>query len=209
MTGPIKSATSVADAMILQYYEEADARRAAFGHDLTEADWQKIHSIVDTYTAMLFEAPLVSVNVAHPLLKEIQAELQAEGRQFTFLCGHDSNLASVLAAMGVEHYLLPEAVEQHTPIGSKLVFERWLNENGEAFYQINLVYLSTTQLREVKPLSLEAPPMIYPLRFHGTEVNADGMIAEADLLALLDTAINAYDELVELYDDTTALDNAA
>lgn len=199
MTGPIKSATSVADAMILQYYEEADARRAAFGHDLTEADWQKIHSIVDTYSDMLFCAPLVSVNVAHPLLREIRAELTAPGRQFSFLCGHDSNVASVLAALNVEDYLLSQTVEQHTPIGVKLVFERWLNVENAAFYKVSLVYQSTEQLRGMEPLSLENPPVEAPVRFQGVPTTPEGLIAEEDLLALLDGAIDAYDALVEEY----------
>ena len=199
MTGPIKSATSVADAMILQYYEEADARRAAFGHDLTEADWQKIHSIVDTYSDMLFCAPLVSVNVAHPLLQEIRAELTAPGRQFSFLCGHDSNVASVLAALNVEDYLLSQTVEQHTPIGVKLVFERWLNAENAAFYKVSLVYQSTEQLRGMEPLSLENPPVEAPVRFQGVPTTPEGLIAEEDLLALLDGAIDAYDALVEEY----------
>ena len=199
MTGPIKSATSVADAMILQYYEEADARRAAFGHDLTEADWQKIHSIVDTYSDMLFCAPLVSVNVAHPLLQEIRAELTAPGRRFSFLCGHDSNVASVLAALNVEDYLLSQTVEQHTPIGVKLVFERWLNAENAAFYKVSLVYQSTEQLRSMEPLSLENPPVEAPVRFQGVPTTPEGLIAEEDLLALLDGAIDAYDALVEEY----------
>ena len=199
MTGPIKSATSVADAMILQYYEEADARRAAFGHDLTEADWQKIHSIVDTYSDMLFCAPLVSVNVAHPLLREIRAELTAPGRRFSFLCGHDSNVASVLAALNVEDYLLSQTVEQHTPIGVKLVFERWLNAENAAFYKVSLVYQSTEQLRSMEPLSLENPPVEAPVRFQGVPTTPEGLIAEEDLLAMLDGAIDAYDALVEEY----------
>ena len=199
MTGPIKSATSVADAMILQYYEEADARRAAFGHDLTAADWQKIHSIVDTYSDMLFCAPLVSVNVAHPLLQEIRAELTAPGRRFSFLCGHDSNVASVLAALNVEEYLLSQTVEQHTPIGVKLVFERWLNAENAAFYKVSLVYQSTEQLRSMEPLSLENPPVEAPVRFQGVPTTPEGLIAEEDLLALLDGAIDAYDALVEEY----------
>ena len=32
-------------------------------------------------------------------LKEIRDELTEEGRKFTFLCGHDANIASVLAAL--------------------------------------------------------------------------------------------------------------
>ena len=197
MTSPIKTATSVADAMILQYYEEADETKAAFGHDMTQEDWQLIHSIVDTYTDMLFCSPLVSVNVAHPLLQEIRAELTREGRKFSFLCGHDSNVASVLAALGAEDYLLPETVEQHTPVGVKLVFERWVTDDGEAFYKINLVYQSTQQLRTMEQLTLENPPMIYPLHFEG--MNGDDMIAEEDLFFLFDGAIDAYDALLEEY----------
>lgn len=205
MTGPIKNATSVADAMILQYYEETDAKKAAFGHDITEDDWRLIHSIVDTYTEMLFCSPLISVNVAHPLLKEIRDELTEEGRKFTFLCGHDANIASVLAALNYGDYLLPETVEQHTPIGVKLVFERWLTNENEAYYKINLVYQSTKQLRSMEQLTLENPPVIYPLLFDG--MNAEGMMEEAELLALLDGAINAYEELLEEY--TAAEDEAA
>lgn len=41
--------------------------------------------------------------------------------------------------------------------------------------------------------------MRYSLSFEGVEVNEDGMIAEADLLALLDRAIDAYDALEEQY----------
>ena len=208
MSSPIKTATSVADALTFQFYEMADDRAAAFGHELTIEDWRKLHTIVDTYTGMLFETPLLCVNVANPLLKEIRSELTAEGRQFSFLCGHDSNVASVLAALGVEEYLLPDTVEQHTPIGVKLTFSRWLDGNGEARWTVELVYQDTDQLRGLTPLSLDAPPVRYPLHFEGVEEDADGMIADADLLALLDGAIGAYDALVEAY-GAEALEDAA
>ena len=199
MRGPIKTATSVADALTLQYYEEPDAVRAAFGHELSEDEWRTIHSIVDTYTEMLFTAPLISVNVAHPLLKEIRSEIEAEGRKFSFLCGHDSNVASVLSALGTEDYCLPGTVEPKTPIGVKLVFERWLAEDGSAYYAVSLVYQSTDQLRGMTPLSAENPPMKVPVQFAGIAVNGDGLIPEADLLSLLDGAIAAYDELLVRY----------
>ncbi len=199
MTGPVKNASSVADALILQYYEEADEKKAAFGHDLTEADWQLIHSIMDVYEDMLFSTPLISVNVAHPLLQEIRSEMTAENRKFSFLCGHDSNVTSVLAAMRAEEYLLPETVEQHTPIGVKLVFERWLTEGGEAFWKVSLVYQSTRQLRAGEQPTPENPPMKVPVQFTGLEGGADGMIPEEALFAMLDSAIDAYDELLEQY----------
>ena len=199
MKGPIKTATSVADALTFQFYEMADDKAAAFGHDLTIEDWRKLHTIVDTYTDMLFGTPLLAVNAAHPLLKEIRAEVSNPQRKFTFLCGHDSNVASVLSAMGVEDYLLPETVEQHTPIGVKLVFSRWLDKNNEAFWTVELVYQTTEQLRGLIPLSLENPPMRYPLHFEDVYENEDGRIAEADLLELLDSSVAAYDLLTALY----------
>ena len=199
MSGPIKTATSVADALTFQFYEMDDAREAAFGHDLTIDDWRKLHTIVDTYTDMLFGTPLLSVHIAHPLLEEIRDELQSDGRKFSFLCGHDSNLSRVLSALDVEEYLLPNTVEQHTPIGSKLVFSRWLDRNGEAFWTVEMVYQSTDQLRGMTPLSLDCPPERYPLNFEDAAKNSDGMIAESDLFALFDDAISAGDELAEEY----------
>ena len=208
MTGPIKTATSVADARTFQFYEMADERAAAFGHDLTIEDWRKLHTIVDTYTDMLFATPLLAVDIANPLLVEIRNEIQADGRKFSFLCGHDSNLASVLSALGVEEYLLPNTVEQHTPIGAKLVLSRWLDKNDEAYWSVELVYQNTDQLRGMTPLSMDNPPERYALDFKGIEKNADGLIAESDLLALFDNAINAKEALEEQYGEE-ALDDAA
>ncbi len=201
MSGPVKTATSVADALKFQYYEEADELKAAFGHELTREDWQAICGIVETYGAMLFTAPLIAVNAAHPLLQEIKNEMEQEGRIFSFLCGHDSNLASVLAALNAEDYTLPDTLEPKTPIGGKLVFERYLDANGEAWYKIEMIYQSTEQLRNCTPLSLENPPMRIPLALKGVPVNTDGFIAEKDLLDRFQEAIDAYDLLPEEYAD--------
>ena len=204
MTGPIKTATSVADALILQYYEEPDAEKAAFGHHLTDDEWRRLHGIVDTYSAMLFTAPLVSVNVANPLLKEIVAELQTPGRKFSFLCGHDANIASVLSAMGVTDYALPETVEQKTPIGCKLLFERWIGGDGGEYARLRLVYQSTEQLRGITPLSLEEPPMSFGIELPGIEANADGFYRMDDVVDCLQAAIDAYDTLIADYGELDA-----
>ena len=209
MTGPIKTATSVADALTFQFYEMADEKAAAFGHDLTIEDWRKLHTIVDTYTDVLFGTPLIAVNAAHPLLQEIRGEMTREERKFSFLCGHDSNLASVLCALGVEDYLLPDTVEQHTPIGAKLAFSRWVDGNNDAWWTVELIYQSTDQLRSIAQLSLNDPPVRYPLHFDGVTENENGMIAEADLLAMLDNAIAAYDALDTQYGADAALSPAA
>ena len=174
MGGSLRLACQAADALILQYYEEPDAVKAAFGDTLRWEDWESIAAIKDWYGDVLFTAPVVARQVARPLLRTILEELQAEGRKFTFLCGHDSNIASVLAALDAEDYSLPKTIEKKTPIGCKLVIEKWEDTEGKSFATLNLVYQSTEQLRNMSLLDLENPPVVYPIRLKGLHANADG-----------------------------------
>ena len=175
MGGSLRLACQAADALILQYYEEPDAMKAAFGDTLSWEDWESISAIKDWYGDVLFTAPAVARQVARPLLRTILEELQVEGRQFTFLCGHDSNIGSVLAALDAEDYSLPNTIEKKTPIGCKLVIEKWEDGEGRSFAALNLVYQSTEQLRNMTLLDLETPPMIYPIRLKGLNFNAEGL----------------------------------
>lgn len=195
MSGGLKTVTGVADALVLQYYEEQDDLKAAFGHTLTFDDWRRVSAVKDWYGDVLFTAPLVAVNVAHPLLQEILAELKTDGRLFTFLCGHDSNIGSVLAAIGLTSYELPEAVESKTPIGSKLVIEKWLGKDGREYAALNLCYLSVDQLRYLQLLSPDNPPVVYPVVLDGLTANSDGLYLLSDLEARLTERIAQYDQL--------------
>ena len=199
MKGSLKTACSVRDALILQYYEEPDPVKAAFGHELTESQWLKISEIKDVYGDVLFTAPLIATNVANPLLREIEKELNTDGRKFSFLCGHDSNIGSVLAALGVEDYELPGTIEQKTPIGSKVVFCRWKAPDGSKYCTVDLVYQTLDQLRNMPLLNLDKHPAIVPLHFTGLKTNADGLYPEKDFLQLLQTSIGKYDEILDKY----------
>ena len=193
-TGTLKLANQAADALSLQYYEEDDPVKATFGHKLSAGDWQKISAIKDFYNDVLFTAPIVAVNIAHPLLQVMNDELSLD-RKFTFLCGHDSNIASILAALEVEDYLLPQTIERKTPIGVKFVIEKWRGNDGVDYAATSLVYASTEQLRNKTTLTLENPPMIYPIRFKGLTQNADGLYRLEDLQQRFQQAINVYDNL--------------
>ena len=179
-----------ADALVLQYFEESDDAKAAFGHTLTEEQWKQISEVKDVYGDVLFTAPLIAANVAHPLLQEIESELLTSGREFTFLCGHDSNVGSVLAALGAEPYELPGAIEK-TPIGCKLVFSRWVGPDGESYCTVDMVYETVDQLRSAPLLDLEQHPAVVPMRFAGITPNADGLYTEADFMDILPAATTA------------------
>lgn len=195
MKGSLKNANSASDAFILQYYEEPDALKAAFGQKLSLEDWTKIAKVKDVYGDVLFTAPIVAVNVAHPLLQYMYDELNAKDRKFTFLCGHDSNIASVDAALGVEEYSLPNSIEKKTPIGSKLVLEKWVDAAGKAYIAINLVYQSTDQLKQMSLLDLQHAPQVFSLKLKGLSQNTDGLYTFEDVNARFLQAIRAYDDI--------------
>ena len=195
MKGSLKNANSASDAFILQYYEEPDGMNAAFGHKLTTEDWTKIAKVKDVYGDVLFTAPIVAVNVAHPLLQYMYDELNDKDRKFTFLCGHDSNIASVDAALGVEEYSLPNSIEKKTPIGSKLVLEKWVDAAGKAYIAVNLVYQSTDQLKQMSLLDLQHAPQVFSLKLKGLNQNTDGLYTFEDVNARFLQAIRAYDDI--------------
>lgn len=196
--GSLKTACSVSDALVLQYYE-TDSRSAAFGKNLNTRQWEDIAWIKDVYGNVLFTAPLVANNVAHPLLEEIDSELNTDGRKFTFLCGHDSNVGSVLAALEVEEYDLPDAIEKTTPIGCKVVFSRWKDAAGKEFISVDLVYQTIDQLKGTTIVDSANPPGIVSLTFKGLKPNADGLYEADAFEQRLQEAIDAYDAILQEY----------
>lgn len=205
ITGAVKPAYQVADALLLQYYEEPDAVKAAFGHELKDEDWAEIGAFMTTCLKMKHGAPLVAANITNPLLRELKTELENENRKFTFFCAHDCTVLGTLSALGAEPYTLPESIETMTPIGVKLMLERWRDGEGQAWYRVYLLYRSTEQIRSGEMLTLDNPPLTYDLRFEGVETNTDGLISEADLFGLFDRSIDVLNEL----ENTYALENAA
>ena len=195
MNGGLKMACTVSDALSLQYYEEPDEQKAAFGQQLNFDDWVTVSSVKEWYGDILFTAPSVAVNVAHPLLQEILDEIQNEKRVFTFLCGHDSNLSSVLAALKAELPDLPGSVEKRTPIGGKLIFECFKGVDGNEYADLLLVYASAAQLRAISTLTYDNPPMAVKVTLSGLSANPDGLYRLSDLEQRLSQAIAAYDAL--------------
>ena len=193
MDGGLRMACVASDALTLQYYEEPDDRKAAFGHKLTRQDWEAIAAIKDRYQDILFGLPTMAVNVAHPMLQELLSELREPGRRFTFLCGHDSNIGSVLAALRAEPYSAPGAIETKTPIGGKIVFGKYRGQDGRMYADLWLVYASADQLRGLAVLGPDCPPMSLPLRLSGLTPNADGLYLLSDLEARFTEAIDLYE----------------
>ena len=194
MKGGYKLANSVADALVLQCYESESM--TAFGHQLTEKQWRDICAVKEVYDALLFTTHSAAVNLAYPLVSRIREELHHIGRKFTFLCGHDSNLASIGAALRLRYPETEQALELHTPIGSKLVFEKW-SAGTEEYVAINLVYQRVGQLQNRTLLSTDEPPMVKPVTIEGLTPNSDGLYRLSELDARMAEAMAEYDAIVD------------
>ena len=95
----------------------------------------------------------------------------------------------------VEEYSLPQSIEKKTPIGSKLVFEKWVDKAGKEFVAVNIVYQTTEQLRNVSLLNLENPPVVFSLKLKGLQANADGLYTIESVNDRFDKAIRAYEAI--------------
>ena len=127
-------------------------------------------------------------------MSRIREELQRTDRKFMFLCGHDSNLASISSAM---RFNLPEtqnALELHTPIGSKLVFEKW-SDGKDSYVAVNLVYASLDQMHGRTLLTPDVPPMVMPVTVEGLTTNSDGLYRLEDLDARFAEAMAEYEAI--------------
>ena len=188
ITGTARPLMGACDALILQYYEQADLR-ASFGHKLSFSQWQEIAAVKDLGIHTYRHLPTLSRAQARPLLTTIQDELNNKQRKFTFLCGHDTNIASVLCALEVKDTPLPESIEQEAPIGCKLVTEVWENKKGHRFVTLKLVYPTTSQLQTAAAFTTGNAPESVPLHLQNLRANKEGLIPLEDFQQRLSDAI--------------------
>ena len=192
--GTLGSALCLSDALTLQLYEEQDKTKASFGDTVSKDEWTKIAEIVDVGVSIMFGySKAISLNVCHNMLKEINEELN-NNRILTFLFGHDSNIVSVLSAIGVDDYYLPHAISRKTPVGCKLMIEKWINNNIE-YATVSIVYQSLKQIRHIMTLDLDNPPIKYYLKLNNINANEDGYYLYKDVIDLFTKAINDFDSL--------------
>lgn len=183
--GMMYDIVSASDTLIMQYYEIPDNKAAAFGKDFSEEDWKSIGHILSVSNHLHFANPVIAKRLTQNILPEMERELNTEERKFTFLCGHDTNISSLMAILNTEDYSLPGTIAEETAIGGKIVIEKRIGSDGKAYANVNMVYASDEQLRNCQQLTLDNPPMIYPITFKDLQKNADGLYLWNDIMNLI------------------------
>ncbi|HDS1129492.1 TPA: bifunctional glucose-1-phosphatase/inositol phosphatase [Stenotrophomonas maltophilia] len=168
VSGSLALASGLVDALLMEHYQGSGIPREGWGRLTTEAQWQALAQIRNRYQDILFGTPEVARDVAGPLLARVDALLEDPASpKVSLLVGHDSNIGSVLAALGISDYSLPGQYEK-TPIGGLLQFERWRDRHsGVERIRLAYVYPTTAQLRDALSLTNAQPPGRVALRVPG------------------------------------------
>ncbi|HGJ5898291.1 bifunctional glucose-1-phosphatase/inositol phosphatase [Arsenophonus apicola] len=177
--GPLGLASNAVDVFDLQYYEGFANKDVAWGTINTPQQWKTLNKIKNGYHAVAFTTKIVAKNIAKPLLKYIDLHFvqrrKIEGSKLLIMFGHDSNIASVMSALDFAPYQLPEQYEK-TPIGGKLVFQRWHNKKTNKDYlKIEYIYPSVNQLRYGTALTLNNPLKQVTLSLKNCPIDGNGL----------------------------------
>ena len=105
-------------------------------------------------------------------------------------------------------------MEIRTPIGTKLVFEKWSERQREGdgtsgigteeYVAINLVYQTVDQLQGRTLLSVEVPPMVLPVTVEGLTANSDGLYRLADFDARMLETMAEYEAIEDVVTEVPA-----
>ncbi len=181
LQGSAKQINLAADGLLMDYYDGKVS--------YSDAEMRDVAKVSSCLINSNFDRPLGAKAFASPMLAVIADELNTPGRKFSFICGHDSNLSNVLAAIGVDDYTLPGTFEWRVPIASKIVIKKFRGSDGNEYARLSLVYPSAAQIVNREMLTLDNPPMKVPLTLHGLQtVDADAIYKLSDVLQRLSDA---------------------
>ncbi|QIQ21033.1 histidine-type phosphatase [Zophobihabitans entericus] len=196
--GPINIATAVADAFILQYYEGVPESQIAWGNIQSQEEWKQLADIKNRYMDILFQSPFTATHLAMPLMHAIDGLFNSGNvpSKFTFLVGHDSNIASLLTALKFSSYQLPGQLES-TPIGGKVVLQRWRDsKTQQVYFKAEYIYQTMQQIRQAEVLDLQNPPHSVNLLLSGVSESIPGFYHWQDFTHRLKQTLQPLDEKV-------------
>ncbi|CAG9576983.1 unnamed protein product [Danaus chrysippus] len=185
--GPLDWGNAIIDSFLMSYYDGYAIENVAWGKIKNSEQWKYLTKITKENQNVRFNGTLLAREVAKPLLAYVSSVLNEEKQlKFILLNGHDSNINSLMASLGIKGYLLPEQYET-TPIGGKLVFEKWYDEvRNKNLLKMEFVYLTVKQLRDGSKLSINNPARWVQLSMNDCPIDSNGFCPWDDFIKVLD-----------------------
>ena len=84
------------------------------------------------------------------------------------------------------------------------MISKWRDDAGKEYMTLDLVYQKTGQLRDMSFPDDSNPPGIYSIHLNGLSADENGLYDADEVLERISTAISAYDELEDEYEQENA-----
>ncbi|WP_237734242.1 bifunctional glucose-1-phosphatase/inositol phosphatase [Serratia fonticola] len=190
MPGGLYKSFLMIDAFMLQDYEGFPKQQVAWGNIKSEEDWKSLAKLRNTYIEAAYLQPMVAQNIIQPMLRNINEILKENNAKVTVLVGHDTTVGPILAAMNFNEYQLPGQHEK-TPIGGKIVFQRWLDKKtNQDLLKVEYIYQSTQQMRDLESLTLKNPPQRVTLTLKGCDADKNGFCSWNKFENIMEELVN-------------------
>lgn len=184
--GPFKVAYEIADEFLMAYYNGEELPKIGWGL-IQPVDLSLLMNITRYDQKLRYSCPTVAKSVALPLLSYIEYLFLEQKYTISILVGDDSNINSVLTAIGIKPYEL-EGQNEISPLGGKVLFEKWYN--GQDYYmKIKYAYLATDQIRNGFRLSASNPVHETNLELNDVEVNEQGYCTFVTFMRILENLL--------------------
>ncbi|CAG9576982.1 unnamed protein product [Danaus chrysippus] len=184
--GPLSFAHMIVDSFLMSYYDGHPMEDVAWGRIKDDEQWSLLTQLMKESQNVIYNSTLLGRQVGKPLLEYLTSVFNDEkSPKFTLLHGHDANLYSVLAALGVKEFSLPEQYES-IPIGGKLVFQK-LYDRKERRYLLKLdfVYLTMEQIRNGSKITTKNPPRVVQIKIKECAIGSNGYCSWRKFIKLL------------------------
>jgi len=184
IAGPLNKSFLMVDAFILQDYEGFPQGDIAWGKIKNDDEWKSLAKLRNGYIEAAYLQPEVAKNIITPLLTKVDSllpeKMSADDKQINVIVGHDTSVGPLLKAMEFNEYELPGQYEK-TPIGGKLVFQRWTDKKTDKEYlKVEYIYQTAEQMRNLTELSLQTPPQRVTLSLKGCQIDNNGFCPWSD-----------------------------
>jgi len=173
LRGPLNTASSLSENLLLEYTQGMSAADVGWGC----VDGQTLRNLMQLHTAAAEFAqrtPVIARVYASNLLDAILKALEQSatgkavagapgkpGDLVLFLVGHDTNIATVAGALGLNWII--DGRKDDTPPGGALVFELWGTRTGGSFVRAYYTAQTLEQMHEARTLTLDSPPARVPV----------------------------------------------
>ena len=187
--GPLAQASSFAEDFLLEYAEGMPNDQVGWGR-VDEPQLRRflaLHSENSDLTHRTAAAArLEASNMLFHILRTLDQGVEQRpvedaigpvNSKFVLLVGHDTNIASVAALLGLRWTL--DGRRDDTPPGTELAFELWQNERGAYTVRVKIAMQTLNQMRQSRELTLAAPPAGEVLMVQGCDAKSPACMWES------------------------------